>query len=113
MSRLNGILLVDKPEGFSSAEIVRVVKKRLAVDKIGHIGTLDPFATGLLPLCLGTGTKVAQFLMAERKAYTGTIRLGIETDTLDATGAITRTAPVPPCRSEVLRDLQQRFSGEY
>ncbi len=113
MSRLNGILLVDKPEGFSSAEIVRVVKKRLAVDKIGHIGTLDPFATGLLPLCLGTGTKVAQFLMAERKAYTGTIRLGIETDTLDATGAITRTAPVPPCRSEVLRALQQRFSGEY
>lgn len=113
MSRLNGILLVDKPKGFSSAEIVRVVKKRLAVDKIGHIGTLDPFATGLLPLCLGTGTKVAQFLMAERKAYTGTIRLGIETDTLDATGAITRTAPVPPCRAEVLRDLQQRFSGEY
>jgi tRNA pseudouridine55 synthase len=113
VSRLNGILLVDKPEGFSSAEIVRVVKKRLAVDKIGHIGTLDPFATGLLPLCLGTGTKVAQFLMAERKAYTGTIRLGIETDTLDATGAITRTASVPPCRPEVLRDLQQRFSGEY
>jgi tRNA pseudouridine55 synthase len=113
VSRLNGILLVDKPEGFSSAEIVRVVKKRLAVDKIGHIGTLDPFATGLLPLCLGTGTKVAQFLVAERKAYTGTIRLGIETDTLDATGAITRTAPVPPCRPEVLRDLQQRFSGEY
>jgi len=110
---LNGILLVDKPEGFSSSEIVRVAKKRLAVDKIGHLGTLDPFATGLLPLCLGTGTKVAQFLIAERKAYTGIIRLGIETDTLDATGAITRTAPVPSYGPEVLWDLQQRFSGEY
>jgi tRNA pseudouridine55 synthase len=106
-------LLVDKPEGCSSAEVVRVVKKRLVVDKIGHIGTLDPFATGLLPLCLGTGTKVVQFLMAERKTYTGTIRLGIETDTLDATGTITRTAPVPPCSPESLQDLQQRFSGEY
>ncbi|HKA53381.1 MAG TPA: tRNA pseudouridine(55) synthase TruB [Candidatus Binatia bacterium] len=113
MSRLNGILLVDKPEGCSSAEVVRVVKKRLAVEKIGHIGTLDPFATGLLPLCLGTGTKVAQFLVAGRKTYTGTIRLGVETDTFDATGTVTRTAPVPPCGPEVLQDLRRRFSGEY
>lgn len=113
MSRLNGILLVDKPEGCSSAEVVRVVKKRLAVDKIGHIGTLDPFATGLLPLCLGTGTKVAQFLVAGRKTYTGTIRLGVETDTFDATGTVTRAAPVPPCGPEVLEDLRRRFSGEY
>lgn len=113
MSRLNGILLVDKPEGCSSAEVVRVVKKRLGVEKIGHIGTLDPFATGLLPLCLGTGTKVAQFLVAGRKTYTGTIRLGVETDTFDATGTVTRTAPVPPCGPEVLQDLRRRFSGEY
>ena len=113
MSQLNGILLVDKPEGCSSAEVVRVVKKRLAVDKIGHVGTLDPFATGLLPLCLGTGTKVAQFLVAGHKTYTGTIRLGIETDTFDATGMITRTAPVPPYGTEVLQDLQRRFSEEY
>jgi len=112
VSRLNGILLVDKSEGCSSAEVVRVVKRKLAVDKIGHIGTLDPFATGLLPLCLGTGTKIAQFLTAQRKTYTGTIRLGIETETLDATGTITRTAPVPPCGPEILRELQQRFSGE-
>jgi len=113
VSRLNGILLVDKPEGCSSAEVVRVVKKRLGVEKIGHIGTLDPFATGLLPLCLGTGTKVAQFLVAGRKTYTGTIRLGVETDTFDATGTVTRTAPVPPCGPEVLQDLRRRFSGEY
>ncbi len=113
MSQLDGILLLDKPEGLTSAEVVRVVKKTLSVDKIGHLGTLDPFASGLLPLCLGTGTKVAQFLIAERKAYTGTIRLGIETDTFDRTGTITRTAPFPLLGPEVVRDLRQRFSGEY
>jgi len=60
---LNGILLVDKPEGLSSAAVVRLIKKALTIDKIGHLGTLDPFASGLLPLCVGTGTKIAQFLM--------------------------------------------------
>ncbi|MBI3301366.1 MAG: tRNA pseudouridine(55) synthase TruB [Deltaproteobacteria bacterium] len=113
MPRLNGVLLVDKPEGLTSAEVVRRVKKDLAMEKIGHLGTLDPFASGLLPLCVGTGTKIAQFLMVETKAYTGTVRLGVETDTLDATGTVTRTAPVPPCGPEVLRDLERRFSGEY
>lgn len=112
MPQLNGILLVDKPEGLTSAEVVRVVKKAWGVDKIGHLGTLDPFATGLLPLCLGTGTNIAQFLITERKAYTGTIRLGAETDTLDVTGSITHTAPVPSCGPEVLHELEHRFSGE-
>jgi tRNA pseudouridine55 synthase len=113
VSEVNGVLLVDKPEGLSSAEVVRVVKKALAAGKVGHLGTLDPLASGLLPLCIGSGTKIAQFLMAGRKAYSGTIRLGVETDTLDATGAVTRTAPVPPCGPALLRDLEQRFSGEY
>jgi tRNA pseudouridine55 synthase len=113
VSALNGILLVDKPEGLTSAEVVRRVKKTFSVDKIGHLGTLDPFASGLLPLCLGSGTKIAQFLAAERKSYSGTIRLGVETETLDKTGVITRTAPVPECKPEVLRDLERRFCGEY
>jgi tRNA pseudouridine55 synthase len=113
VSSLNGILLVDKPEGLTSAEVVRRAKKTLSVDKIGHLGTLDPFASGLLPLCLGTGTKIAQFLAAERKAYSGTIRLGIETETLDGIGAVTRTAPVPTCDPEILQELERRFCGEY
>jgi tRNA pseudouridine55 synthase len=110
---LNGILLVDKPEGLSSAAVVRLVKKALAVEKIGHLGTLDPFASGLLPLCLGTGTKIAQFLIAERKTYTGTIRLGVETDTLDKTGTVTRSTSVFPCEEDTLRDLERRFTGDY
>jgi tRNA pseudouridine55 synthase len=110
---LNGILLVDKPEELSSAAVVRLVKKTYGVQKIGHLGTLDPFASGLLPLCVGTGTKIAQFLMAERKAYSGTIRLGVETETMDRTGIVTRTAPLPHYQGETLNSLENRFLGEY
>jgi tRNA pseudouridine55 synthase len=109
---LHGILLIDKPEGMTSAAVVRTVKKTLAVERVGHLGTLDPFASGLLPICLGEGTKIAQFLMVERKAYYGTIQLGSETDTYDATGMVTRSAPVPVLTPESLQELVRRFSGE-
>lgn len=112
MALLHGILLIDKPEGMTSAAVVRTVKKMLAVERVGHLGTLDPFASGLLPVCLGEGTKIAQFLMVERKAYCGTIRLGTETDTYDTTGMITRTAPVPVLSLELLQEMVRRFSGE-
>ncbi len=91
----DGILLVDKPGGITSAGVVRDVKRAHRPKSIGHLGTLDPMATGLLPLCIGDGTKIAQFLGAEEKAYTGTIRLGIATDTLDVEGQVVAEAPVP------------------
>jgi len=109
---VNGILLIDKPEGMTSAAVVRVVKKELGEEKVGHLGTLDPFASGLLPLCLGTGTKISQFLMGERKAYSGTIRLGVETDTFDRTGTVTKTSPVPLIDDTLLRKLEHQFTGE-
>jgi tRNA pseudouridine55 synthase len=91
---------------------VRDVKRRLALDKVGHLGTLDPFATGLLPLCLGEGSKVVPFLNQEDKAYAGRMRLGIATDTLDATGTETERASVPPVTAEVLAAVATRFTGE-
>jgi tRNA pseudouridine55 synthase len=91
----DGILLIDKPGGITSAGVVRDVKRAHRPDGIGHLGTLDPMATGLLPLCVGDGTKIAQFLGADDKAYTGTIRLGIATDTLDVEGKVVAEAPVP------------------
>lgn len=91
----DGILLVDKPGGITSAGVVRDVKRAHRLKSVGHLGTLDPMATGLLPLCIGDGTKIAQFLGAEQKAYTGTIRLGIATDTLDLEGSVVKEAPVP------------------
>ncbi|MGH7804400.1 MAG: tRNA pseudouridine(55) synthase TruB [Candidatus Binatia bacterium] len=110
--RLDGILLVDKPEGMSSAGVVREVKRRLAVGKVGHLGTLDPFATGLLPLCLGEGAKVVPFLNQEEKSYEGTIRLGLATDTLDRTGEETERAPVPALAETALAEAAARFTGE-
>jgi tRNA pseudouridine55 synthase len=108
---MDGLLLVDKPQGMSSAEVVRRVKRRLGC-KTGHLGTLDPFASGLLPLCLGEGTKVAQFLNAADKEYTGTIRLGSATDTGDPTGVVTATAAVPELTARRLEEVAVRFCGE-
>ena len=112
MPAVNGILLIDKPEGITSAGVVREVKRALAEEKVGHLGTLDPFASGLLPVCLGSGTKIAQFLMVEQKAYSGTIRLGVETDTFDSTGTVTQTSPVPDFNDDALRQLEAQFTGE-
>ncbi len=108
---MNGILLVDKPEGLSSAGTIRTLKTRLGSAKVGHLGTLDPFASGLLPLCIGEATKVAGYLLLERKAYMGTIRLGAETDTLDRTGRVTATAPVPALSVAAVDELAHRFLG--
>lgn len=92
---IDGILLIDKPEGMTSADVVRLVKCALRC-KVGHLGTLDPFASGLLPLCLGEGTKISQFLNASDKAYEGVIRLGERTDTGDREGTVVETRPLPP-----------------
>ena len=108
---MTGILLVDKPEGTSSAGAIRALKPRLGRTKVGHLGTLDPFASGLLPLCLGEATKVARYLLCERKAYTGVIRLGITTDTLDRTGQPTATAAVPALEATVVEAIAARFVG--
>jgi tRNA pseudouridine55 synthase len=90
--RVHGVLVIDKPIGVSSASIVTRVRKRLGLDRCGHTGTLDPMATGVLPLCLGEGTKLAGHLLADDKAYEAEVVLGVETDTYDATGAVTARA---------------------
>ena len=117
--RYDGILLIDKPVGITSAKAVAVVKRlvsggagrRKSATKVGHLGTLDPFASGLLPLCLGEGTKIAPYLNTADKAYTGTIKLGITTDTLDSTGAVVSEAPVPPIDDALLAELTSEFTG--
>lgn len=108
---MDGLLLVDKPEGMTSAEVVRLVKRQLRV-KTGHLGTLDPFASGVLPICVGEGTKIAQFLNAADKDYVGRIRLGSETDTGDPTGCVVSTQPVPSLSPERLAEIACRFIGE-
>src|SRR5258706_14829940 len=109
---MDGVLLVDKPAGITSAEVVRRVKARVRPSKVGHLGTLDPFATGLLPILIGEATKIASFLEGGPKEYVGKIRLGIETDTLDPDGTITNQAVIPRFDDVSLDSLAREFIGE-
>ncbi|HET6284451.1 MAG TPA: tRNA pseudouridine(55) synthase TruB [Polyangia bacterium] len=86
---MNGVLVVDKPRGGTSFDVVRQVRRAAGVRKVGHGGTLDPLASGVLPICLGEATKLAQFLLDADKEYEVTLCLGVETDTYDADGAVT------------------------
>jgi tRNA pseudouridine55 synthase len=109
---MDAVLLVDKPAGITSAEAVRQIKARVRPARVGHLGTLDPFATGLLPILIGEATKLAPFLQDGKKEYEGIIRLGVGTDTLDRTGAEIETAEVPPLTSRMLAEVAARFTGK-
>src|SRR6187431_3713919 len=91
----DGVLLVDKAAGMTSHDVVAIVRRRLQMKKVGHCGTLDPIATGLLLLTLGRGTKIQDLLMSEDKEYVGTFVLGVTTDTQDREGAVIQQRPVP------------------
>jgi tRNA pseudouridine55 synthase len=108
----SGILLIDKPEGPSSAEVGHRVKNLLRAKKVGHLGTLDPFASGLLPLGINEGTKIAKIFLGGSKTYRGVIRLGIETDTQDATGRVIAVNPVAAIGDPDLKALEQTFTGK-
>ncbi len=108
---LSGLLLVDKPEGPTSAHVVARVKRILGAGKVGHLGTLDPFASGLLPLGINEGTKVAEIFLAAQKSYRGIVALGVETDTQDSTGKVIESRPVPPLDEADLERLRAAFTG--
>src|SRR3979409_818427 len=91
----DGVLLVDKAEGMTSHDVVALVRRKLEVRKVGHCGTLDPIATGLLLITVGRGTKVQDLLMSEDKEYAGTLTLGISTSTQDREGDIIEQRSVP------------------
>ena len=107
----SGVLLVDKPEGPSSAQVVQKVKVVLGAKKAGHLGTLDPFASGLLPLGINEGTKIADLFLTAKKSYRGVVVLGVETDTQDSTGKILTTRAVPAWGDKELANLQAAFTG--
>jgi tRNA pseudouridine55 synthase len=110
--QLDGILLIDKNEGETSFNIVKNVRKVLNLKKVGHAGTLDPFATGLLIMLLGQGTKLFKYLMAEEKRYVASIKLGVETDTLDPTGGVVRTKDIPFLKPEEIEKRILTLVGE-
>jgi tRNA pseudouridine55 synthase len=107
-----GILLVDKPSGMTSHDVVARLRHRLKIRQIGHAGTLDPMATGLLVALVGRATKVSQYLTSLDKEYEGAFELGKSTDSHDADGEVTATQPVPAIDAEGMRAIMQTFVGD-
>jgi tRNA pseudouridine55 synthase len=110
VSPLNGFLNIDKPQGWTSHDVVAKVRNLLGIQKVGHAGTLDPMATGVLPVCVGKGTKVVEYLLEADKEYRATLRLGEETDTLDATGKVLRRSDLRVTEGE-FRSVLGEFVG--
>jgi tRNA pseudouridine55 synthase len=108
---LDGILIIDKPSGLTSHDVVNRVRRATKIKQIGHAGTLDPMATGVLVVCVGRATRISEYLAGHDKAYRATIRLGIETNTYDADGEIVATYEVNVDRARVEQTLAQ-FAGE-
>ncbi len=108
----NAVLLLDKPEGITSYDLIREVKRLSGLKKIGHSGTLDKFASGLLVICTGMATKLARFFLADDKAYTGVVKLGVTTDTNDAEGRIIRELPADGVTEADLIREAAGYTGE-
>ena len=108
---VHGVLLLDKPLGLSSNQALQKAKWLLRADKAGHTGTLDPLATGVLPLCFGAATKFSQIQLEADKTYEATLVLGQKTSTADAEGEVIETRPVPDITPELLASLTRQFSG--
>jgi tRNA pseudouridine55 synthase len=109
----DGVLLVDKAEGMTSHDVVALVRRKLEIKKVGHCGTLDPIATGLLLLTLGRGTKIQDLLMSEDKAYAGTLTLGTSTTTQDRQGEVVEERPVPALTENDVRAAFDKFRGDF
>lgn len=109
---INGILLLDKPIGLSSNKALQKIKHLYKAQKAGHTGSLDPLATGMLPICLGEATKTSHFLLNSDKSYQTTIQFGVTTTTGDAEGETLETRPVPTLDDATIQNLLKKFTGE-
>src|SRR5215471_7613443 len=108
-SALDGAILIDKPAGPTSHDVVDAIRRQFAIKKVGHCGTLDPGATGLLIIVLGRGTKLSERLMSDDKVYEGSMKFGETTDSYDADGELVSSLPVPPLALEELNQAAEDF----
>ena len=109
---MNGLIVINKEKGYTSRDVVNIVGKCLKTKKIGHIGTLDPMATGVLVLCVGKALKLVEMLMEHDKWYVAKIKLGIETDTLDVTGEVIKEEMVPNINKNDIESVLASFVGK-
>ena len=110
---IDGVLLVDKSQAMTSHDVVAITRRSLNTKKVGHCGTLDPLATGLLIITIGRGTKIQDLLMSEDKEYIGTLKLGEETDSQDSDGQVTKSSPVPEFTREQIDAAFAKFHGDF
>src|SRR5579863_5286703 len=111
-SALDGAILIDKPAGPTSHDVVDAIRRRFQIKKVGHCGTLDPNATGLLIIVLGRGTKLSERLMGDDKVYEGTVKFGETTDSYDIDGELTGSLPVPDLTLEEINQAAAAFQGD-
>lgn len=109
---MEGVLIVDKPQGLTSHDVVYRLRRKLGMKKIGHAGTLDPMATGLLIMLIGKATRISQYLMSTDKVYEGEATLGVVTDSQDAEGEMMETRPVPELSEAAVREVMKGFLGD-
>lgn len=112
LTALDGALLIDKPSGPTSHDVVDAIRRQFRIKKVGHCGTLDPNATGLLIIVLGRGTKLSEKLMGDDKVYEGTMKFGETTDSYDADGELVASLPVPPITLDELNAAAATFIGD-
>ncbi len=112
MAIVNGILNINKDKDMTSHDVVAILRGVVGQKKIGHTGTLDPMVTGVLPICLGQGTRVAEYIADQGKTYEGTMVFGFETDTLDIEGDIVKQGPLPELTAEKLEEAFSHFRGK-
>lgn len=110
---MNGIIIVDKPKGYTSRDVVNSIERLANTKKVGHGGTLDPIATGVLVVAIGNGLKVLEFLSEKDKEYIATVKLGIETNTLDITGEVTKKKDYYFLNINKLDEILKSFIGKY
>src|SRR3954469_12093130 len=111
-SALDGAIVIYKPAGPTSHDVVDAIRRRFGIKKVGHCGTLDPNATGLLVIVLGRGTKLSERLMSDDKVYEGTMKFGESTDSYDSDGELTGSLPIPPITVDALNELAASFVGD-
>lgn len=108
---IHGLLFINKPQGLTSHDVVRKIRRIFSTKKVGHTGTLDPMATGMLPLVIGDATRFSNYLLSEKKSYTATVQLGSQTTTDDALGEILHQATVPLFTEDHIKQCLQSFTG--
>lgn len=109
---VEGVLLVDKPTGMTSHDVVYRLRRKFQIQRIGHAGTLDPLATGLLVMLIGKATKISQYLISQDKVYEGEVTLGTTTNTQDAEGEVMESRPVPPLTEAQVLEAMKGFLGD-